>query len=192
MNLIFATHNNNKLIEVKALMPINVELKSLNEIGWHDEIPETELTIEGNALLKAKTIFNKTNSNCFADDSGLIIPSLNGEPGVFSARYAGEPKNDELNLQKVLNNLKNVNDRSAHFKTTIALIIKGNSYLFEGIINGEIIHKKIGTNGFGYDPIFVPDGYTKTFAQLTLQEKSSISHRAIAVNKMVEFLKTIK
>ncbi len=188
MKLIFATHNKNKLTEVNALIPNYIELLSLNDLGYFDEIPETETTIEGNALLKANTIFTKANTNCFADDSGLLINCLNGEPGVFSARYAGEPKNDEANLQKVLTNLVGKVDRRAQFKTTIALIINNKSFLFEGIINGTITEQKYGTSGFGYDPIFMPDGYTKTFAQMSLEEKSIISHRAIAVNKMIEFL----
>ena len=186
--LVFATHNAHKLEEVKRLIPDTINLLSLTDVNFNEEIEETETTIEGNALLKARTIYSKTNINCFSDDSGLLIDALNGAPGVYSARYAGEPKNDEANLQKVLHQLSEIENRKAHFKTVIALIINGQEYLFEGIINGMIINEKKGTNGFGYDPIFVPDGYSKTFAELSSQEKSSISHRAIAVQKMMGVL----
>ena len=186
--LVFATHNAHKLEEVKRLIPDTINLLSLTDVNFNEEIEETETTIEGNALLKARTIYSKTNINCFSDDSGLLIDALNGAPGVYSARYAGEPKNDEANLQKVLAQLMIEDNRKAHFKTVIALIINGQEYLFEGIINGMIIKEKKGTNGFGYDPIFVPDGYSKTFAELSSQEKSSISHRAIAVQKMMGVL----
>ena len=188
MKLIFASQNKNKVLEVKSLMPPSVELLSLSDINFNDDIEETETTIEGNALLKARTIYTKTRMNCFADDSGLLIDALYGAPGVYSARYAGEPKNDEANLQKVLHQLSGIENRKAHFKTVIALIINGQEYLFEGIINGTIIKEKKGMNGFGYDPIFVPDGYAKTFAELDFQEKSTISHRALALNKMIKIL----
>jgi XTP/dITP diphosphohydrolase len=191
MKLIFATHNKNKLKEVKSLMPSSIELLSLDEISFNDEIEETADTIEGNALLKAETIFEKTGINCFADDSGLLIDALNGAPGVYSARYAGEQKNDQDNMQKLLHELNGKPNRNAHFKTVMALIIDGQEYLFEGIIEGKIITEKLGTNGFGYDPIFVPDGYNETFAQLDSETKNKISHRARALQKMLEFLKTI-
>ena len=186
--LVFATHNAHKLEEVKRLIPDTVNLLSLTDVNFNEEIEETETTIEGNALLKARTIYSKTNINCFSDDSGLLIDALNGAPGVYSARYAGEPKNDQANTEKVLAQLMKEDNRKAHFKTVIALIINGQEYLFEGIINGMIITEKKGTNGFGYDPIFVPDGYSKTFAELSSQEKFSISHRAIAVQKMMGVL----
>jgi XTP/dITP diphosphohydrolase len=188
MKLIFATHNKNKLKEVKSLMPPSIELLSLDEINFNDDIEETAETIEGNALLKATTIYEKTGINCFADDSGLLVDALNGAPGVYSARYAGEQKNDQDNMQKLLQELKDKPNRSAHFKTTMALIIDGKEYLFEGKIEGKIITEKLGTNGFGYDPIFVPDGYDKTFAQLDSETKNKISHRAKALEKLILFI----
>ena len=191
MKLIFATHNKNKAKEVKSLMPSFIELLSLDDINFHDEIDETASTLEGNALLKAKTIFEKTGINCFADDSGLLVNALNGAPGVYSARYAGEQKNDQDNMQKLLHELNDKPNRNAHFKTVMALIIDGNEFLFEGKIEGKIITEKLGSNGFGYDPIFVPDGYNETFAQLDSETKNKISHRARALQKMLEFLKTI-
>lgn len=191
MKLIFATHNKNKLKEVKSLVPSFIELLSLDEINFNDEIEETADTIEGNALLKAKTIYEKTGINCFADDSGLLVDALNGAPGVYSARYAGEQKNDQDNMQKLLYELNDKSNRNAHFKTAMTLIIDGKDYLFEGKIEGKIITEKLGTNGFGYDPIFVPDGYNETFAQLDSETKNKISHRAKALQKMLEFLKTI-
>jgi XTP/dITP diphosphohydrolase len=191
MKLIFATHNKNKAKEVKSLMPSFIELLSLDDINFHDEIDETASTLEGNALLKAKTIFEKTGINCFADDSGLLVDALNGEPGVYSARYAGEQKNDQDNMQKLLHELNDKPNKNAHFKTVMALIIDGKEHLFEGKIEGKIITEKLGSNGFGYDPIFVPDGYNETFAQLDSETKNKISHRARALQKMLEFLKTI-
>ena len=190
MQLIFATHNKNKVKEVKSLMPQTLSIVSLDEIKLLDEIEETATTIEGNALLKAQTIFKQTGQNCFADDSGLLVTALNGAPGVYSARYAGDKKNDEANMQKLLHELATTENRNAHFKTVIALIIEGKEYLFEGIINGKIISEKKGNDGFGYDPIFVPDGYTETFAQMNSETKNAISHRGIALKKMIEFLKT--
>lgn len=191
MQLIFATHNKNKLKEVKSLIPNSINLLSLDDINLLTEIEETESTIEGNALLKAKTIYEQTGTNCFADDSGLLVEALNGAPGVYSARYAGEQKNDEDNIQKLLQNLNNESNRKAHFKTVMALIIDGKEYLFEGIIHGKIITEKIGKNGFGYDPIFIPDGYSETFAQLNSETKNAISHRGIALQKLLEFLKSV-
>lgn len=191
MKLIFATHNKNKLKEVKSLVPSSIELLSLDEINFHDEIEETADTIEGNALLKAKTIFEKTGINCFADDSGLLVDALNGAPGVYSARYAGEQKNDQDNMQKLLHELNDKSNRNAHFKTAMALIIDGKDYLFEGKIEGKIITEKLGANGFGYDPIFVPDGYNETFAQLDSETKNKISHRAKALAKLLAFINSI-
>ena len=187
--LIFATHNNHKFEEVKKTLPQHINLLSLTDINFHDDIEETEATIEGNALLKAQTIFNKTGLNCFADDSGLCIDALNGAPGVYSARYAGEPRNDEANIDKVLFELQHTENRYAHFKTVMAYVIDGNYFLFEGIINGKITHERNGTGGFGYDAIFMPDGYKQTFAEISLSEKTTISHRAIALQKMLVFLK---
>lgn len=191
MKLIFATHNKNKLKEVKSLMPSSIELLSLDEINFNDEIEETANTIEGNALLKAKTIYEKTGINCFADDSGLLVDALNGAPGVYSARFAGEQKNDQDNMQKLLHELNDKPNRNAHFKTAMALIIDGKNYLFEGKIEGKIIAEKMGTNGFGYDPIFVPEGYTETFAQLDSETKNKISHRARALKKLLDFINSI-
>jgi len=191
MQLIFATHNKNKVKEVKSLIPNTINVLSLDDINLLNEIEETSTTIEGNALLKAQTIYNQTGINCFADDSGLLVDALNGAPGVYSARYAGEQKNDENNMQKLLLDLTNKDSRKAHFKTVMALIIDGKEYLFEGIINGKIISEKMGTNGFGYDPIFVPNGYTETFAQLNSETKNAISHRGIALKKLIEFINAI-
>lgn len=191
MKLIFATHNLNKLKEVRSLIPKTIELLSLNDINLLEEIEETATTIEGNALLKSQTIYQQTGINCFADDSGLLVDALNGEPGVYSARYAGEQKNDNDNIEKLLTELKDKKNRNAHFKTVMALIIDGKEYLFEGIINGTITTKKSGSNGFGYDPIFLPNGHSETFAELDASTKNAISHRGIALKKLLEFVKTI-
>lgn len=191
MKLIFATHNKNKTKEVKSMMPSHIELLSLDDINFHTEIEENATTLEGNALLKAKTIFEKTGINCFADDSGLLVDALNGAPGVYSARYAGSHKNDEDNMQKLLSELKDKTNKNAHFKTVMALIIDGKEYLFDGKIEGKIISEKLGSNGFGYDPIFVPDGYNETFAQLDSETKNKISHRSRALQKMLEFISSI-
>jgi len=189
VKLIFATHNKNKLSEVKALMPGNIDLLGLSEISFDNEIEETATTIEGNASLKSTAIYEATKINCFSDDSGLLVDELSGAPGVYSARYAGDQKNDEDNIQKLLENLKGKANRKAHFKTVMSLIIDGKENLFEGKIFGIIIEEKKGTNGFGYDPIFVPDGHNKTFAEMTKEEKSAISHRGIALKKLIDFLK---
>lgn len=188
MDLIFATHNKNKVKEVKSLMPESINLLSLYDINYKEDIEETADTIEGNALIKVQTISLKTSKNCFADDSGLFVDQLNGAPGVLSARYAGEQKNDEDNITKLLFELKNNEKRNAHFKTIMALDLDGKEYIFEGIIKGSITHQRAGTNGFGYDPIFIPEGYKKTFAELSLEEKNKISHRKIALKKLLNFL----
>ena len=189
MKLVFASNNKNKIKEIQLLVPNDIQILSLEDIGCTEEIPETANTIEGNAILKANYVTDKYGFDCFADDSGLEVDVLNGEPGVFSARYAGEPKNDENNIDKLLANLKDVNNKKANFKTIICLNLKGEQHLFTGIINGQIIEERIGNNGFGYDPIFVADGYQKTFAELSLEEKARISHRGIAVKKLIDFLK---
>ena len=191
MQLIFATHNKNKLKEVRSLIPSTIELLSLDDINLLEEIEETATTIEGNALLKAQTIYRQTGINCFADDSGLLVDALNGAPGVYSARYAGEHKSDSDNLEKLLKELSNKEDRNAHFKTVMALIINGQEYLFEGIINGTITKEKSGVNGFGYDPIFLPNGYTETFAEMSSDIKNVISHRAQAMKQLLEFMNTL-
>ena len=189
MQLVFASNNKNKIKEIQLLVPASIQILSLEDIGCTEDIAETADTIEGNAILKANYVTEKYGYDCFADDSGLEVDALNGEPGVFSARYAGEPKNDENNIAKLLTNLKDVKNKKANFKTVICLNSKGKQHLFKGIINGQIIEERIGTNGFGYDPIFVADGYEKTFAELSLEEKSNISHRGIAVKKLIDFLK---
>jgi XTP/dITP diphosphohydrolase len=188
MQLVFASNNKNKIKEIQLLLPDSIQILSLEDIGCTEDIPETAATIEGNAILKANYVSQKYGYDCFADDSGLEVDALNGEPGVFSARYAGEPKNDENNIAKLLSNLKEIENKSANFKTVICLNSKGEQHLFTGIITGKIIEERIGTNGFGYDPIFVADGYQKTFAELTLKEKARISHRGIAVQKLIHFL----
>lgn len=190
--LIFATNNLHKLTEVQSLIGDTFTLKSLEQIGCTEDIPETEPTLEGNALLKAQYIFNTYGKNCFADDTGLEIDSLDGRPGVFSARYGTDGHNFEANIDKVLNELSGIKNRKARFRTVIALILDGSVHYFEGIVNGVIITERKGIKGFGYDPVFLPDGYHATFAEMPLSEKNKISHRARAVNKLVEFLKQKK
>ena len=189
MQLVFASNNKNKIKEIQLLVPKSIKVLSLEDIGCFEEIPETEDTIEGNAIQKANYVTEKYGYNCFADDTGLEVEALNGEPGVYSARYAGEQKDATDNMDKLLNNLKGISNRNAQFKTVIALNLNGNQSLFTGIIKGKIIEEKIGSNGFGYDPIFVADGYSQTFAELTIGEKSVISHRGLAVKQLVDFLK---
>lgn len=188
MQLVFASNNANKIKEIQLLLPENIQVLSLTDIDCFDEIPETADTIEGNAILKANYVTEKFGYPCFADDTGLEVVALNGEPGVFSARYAGEQKDANDNMDKLLANLKGHTNRKAHFKTVICLNWNGEQQLFTGIINGEITTAKKGTNGFGYDPIFVADGYTQTFAELSIAEKSAISHRGLAVKQLVDFL----
>jgi len=189
MQLVFASNNKNKIKEIQLLLPKTIQVISLEDIGCFEDIPETADTIEGNAILKANYVTEKFGYNCFADDTGLEVEALNGEPGVYSARYAGEQKDANDNMDKLLVNLKDKTNRNAKFKTVICLNLNGEQHLFTGIIKGQIIEEKIGTNGFGYDPIFVADGYDKTFAELTLEEKSVISHRGLAVKQLVDFLK---
>jgi XTP/dITP diphosphohydrolase len=186
--IVFASHNKNKALEIAELLPKNLTLVTLADLQFFDEINETGSTLPENALIKARFVSNKFNLNCFADDSGLEIEALNGEPGVFSARYAGIEKNDESNMNKVLSHLQFETNRNARFVTVIALLKDGVEYLFEGEIKGKITREKKGTNGFGYDPIFIPDGYEKTFAEFTKEEKNLISHRSIAVKKLLRFL----
>jgi XTP/dITP diphosphohydrolase len=188
MQLVFASNNKNKIKEIQQLVPEHIKVLSLEDIGCNVDIPETADTIEGNAILKANYVTEHYGYPCFADDSGLEVHALNGEPGVYSARYAGSHRNDDDNINMVLDKLINEANRGANFKTVIALHINGEEHLFTGIINGTIITEKRGTNGFGYDPVFVADGYTKTFAELTLEEKSAISHRGKAVKQLVSFL----
>ena len=188
MKLVFASNNKNKIQEIQVLVPKNIQIVSLDDIGCTEDIPETADTIEGNAILKANYVTEKYGYNCFADDTGLEVDALNGAPGVYSARYAGEQKDANDNMDKLLSELEDKSNRKANFKTVIALNLNGKQNLFSGIINGKIIKEKIGTNGFGYDPIFVANGYEKTFAELTMEEKSTISHRGIAVKELILFL----
>ena len=188
MQLVFASNNKNKIKEIQALVSDTIQMISLEDIGCTEDIPETAETIEGNAILKANYVTSNYGYDCFADDTGLEVDSLNGAPGVYSARYAGEQKNANDNMDKLLLELKGKSNRKANFKTVIALNLNGKQNLFTGIIHGKIIEEKIGTNGFGYDPIFVANGHEKTFAQLTLEEKALISHRGIAVAQLIGFL----
>ncbi len=188
MQLVFASNNKNKIQEIQALVPSDFHILSLDDIGCTEEIPETADTIEGNAILKANYVTHNYGYPCFADDTGLEVEALNGAPGVYSARYAGEQKSAEDNMNKLLHELHQVSNRKANFKTIICLNINGSQHLFTGIINGEITTEKIGANGFGYDPIFIADGTNKTFAELSMQEKAGISHRGIAVAQLLAFL----
>jgi XTP/dITP diphosphohydrolase len=188
MKLVFATNNLNKLKEVQEMLPDTIELLSLKDINCFDEIDETETTLEGNAKLKADYITTKFGFNCFADDTGLEVESLDGKPGVYSARFAGEPANSENNMQKLLVDLEHKKNRKAQFRTAISLNINDQKFIFEGICNGEVLTKKHGEKGFGYDPIFKPEGFNKSFAEMTSEEKNTISHRGIAVQKLVAFL----
>ena len=188
MKLVFASNNKNKIQEIQALVPNTIQIVSLEEIGCTEDIPETADTIEGNAILKANYVTEKYGYDCFADDTGLEVEALNGAPGVYSARYAGEQKDANDNMDKLLSELKDTINRNANFKTVICLNLNGTQQLFTGIIKGTIIDKKIGTNGFGYDPIFIAEGHQKTFAELSLEEKATISHRGIAVAQLIAFL----
>lgn len=188
--LVFATNNAHKLEEVKAILEPEYQIVSLKELGCFDDIPETEKTLDGNALLKARYIFDKYGVDCFADDTGLEVKALNGEPGVYSARYAGEDNNAQENMKKLLKNMTGVERREACFRTVIALIESGEVRFFEGKIEGKIAEDPKGTAGFGYDPVFVPDGYQLSFAELGLEEKNKISHRALAVEKLTKYLKS--
>jgi len=188
MKIVFATNNLNKLSEIKSLVPNSIEILSLNDISCNEELPETNPTIEENAIQKARYIYDNYGFNCFADDTGLEINVLGGEPGVYSARYAGEDCNAEDNIKKVLHNMQEEEDRGAVFRTVIALIINGKVTLFEGQCSGIITKTRIGMEGFGYDPIFMPKGFTKTFAEMEKNEKGLISHRGKAVKNLVRFL----
>ena len=188
IDLLFATSNKNKVLEIKKVLPKEFNIKSLDDIGFCEEVPENENTIEGNAIFKANYIYKKYNLNVFADDTGLEVDSLNGKPGVHSARYAGISKNSTDNINKLLKKLKNKKNRKARFKTIIALILNSKIHTFEGVVEGIITKKPKGENGFGYDPVFIPRGYTKTFGELSLEEKNSISHRSLAMNKLIDFI----
>jgi XTP/dITP diphosphohydrolase len=187
IQIVFATNNQNKLKEVQAQLPEEIKLISLKDIGCYEDIPETQKTIEGNAIQKANYIKMKYNKDCFADDTGLEVMALNGAPGVHSARYAGPEKNSKKNIEKLLSSLEKTANRSAQFKTVIALHYKGELIQFEGICEGKITRTAKGSGGFGYDPIFKPSVKDKTFAELTLKEKNEIGHRGIAVAKLIAF-----
>lgn len=188
-NLVFATSNPNKIKEANDLLPADLEVKGLKDIGCTEDVPETSPTIQGNALQKARYVFENYQVNCFSEDTGLEIDALNGEPGVFTARYAGEARDKEANMAKAIANLEGKSNRGAQFRTVVALIIDGKEHTFEGIARGTIAMQKQGTEGFGYDPIFIPEGFDRSFAQMTQAEKNEISHRGQAVRKLVEFLR---
>ncbi|MFA9372366.1 MAG: non-canonical purine NTP diphosphatase [Labilibaculum antarcticum] len=192
MKLVFATNNRNKLKELQNLLGEEIELLCLADINCEDEIPEDHETLEENASQKAQYIFDKFKVNCFADDTGLEIEALNNEPGVYSARYAGEEKDAKANMKKVLENLNGVENRKSRFRTVISLIIDGKENQFEGIVEGNILEKERGIDGFGYDPIFEPSGYDISFAEMDMTEKNKISHRGLAVRKLVDYLLSIK
>ncbi|MFV8270216.1 non-canonical purine NTP diphosphatase [Flavobacterium sp. GT2N3] len=189
MQLVFASNNKNKILEIQRILPDTIEILSLDSIGCHEEIPETAETIEENAILKANYVTRNYGYDCFADDTGLEVDSLHGEPGVYSARYAGEQRNADDNMNKVLENLSDKSNRKAQFKTVIALNLNGKQHLFTGIARGEITVEKTGNQGFGYDPIFKPEEYQETFAQLSLDVKNKISHRGKATQQLIDFLK---
>ena len=191
MKIVFATNNPNKLKEIQSLIPKEIEIISLKEIGCNEDIPETGDTLEANAFQKAHYIKDNFNYDCFADDTGLEIDELNGDPGVYSARYAGPERNANANMNKVLNELKGKKNRKAQFRTAIALILKGEEYLFEGKVEGYISKDKQGNEGFGYDPIFIPENDIRSFAQMSMQEKGAISHRGRAVKKLVAYLNNL-
>lgn len=188
MKIVFATNNPNKLKEIQALMPQGIEIISLKEIGCTEDIPETGDTLEANAFQKAHYLKEHYGYDCFADDTGLEIEALNGAPGVYSARYAGAERSAEANMAKVLTELDGNKNRKAQFRTAIALILNGEEHLFEGVAKGHICETKQGEEGFGYDPIFIPENETRSFAQMSMDQKGAISHRGKAVRKLVEFL----
>lgn len=191
MKIVFATNNLNKLKEIQNILQDDIQLVSLDELGCADDIPEEQNTLEGNASQKAWYIYNKFGLNCFADDTGLEVAALNNEPGVYSARYAGEQKSAEDNMNKLLDELNGVENRTACFRTVISLIIDGKESLFEGRIDGEILHKRQGNEGFGYDPIFKPKGYNTSFAEMAIKDKNMISHRGKATMKLIKFLNNL-
>ena len=190
MKLVFATHNPGKLQEVRELLAPDYEVIGLSELGDHEDIEETALTLEGNAWIKARTVWQKHGLSCFSDDTGLEIEALDGAPGVFSARFAGPDKDPQANMDKVLDELKGQRNRKARFRTAAALVLNGEEFLFEGTVNGEITTVQSGAKGFGYDPIFSPNGYNSTFAEMDAPTKNAISHRGLAIKKLVAFLKT--
>jgi XTP/dITP diphosphohydrolase len=193
--LVFATNNKHKLEEITKLLRNDIKLLSLSDIACFDEIPENQDTLEGNAIQKARFVYDKYHKDCFADDTGLEVEGLNGRPGVFSARYSGpedpgvsNEKRSDANIRKLIREMKDIKNKKAAFRTIICLIIKGNEFLFEGKVNGSLISIKRGSNGFGYDPIFIPSGYSITYAEMTIEEKNQISHRARAIAQLINFL----
>ncbi len=190
MELVFATNNRHKLEELQELLGSEIKLLSLGDIGCYEDIPETRPTLEGNARQKSFFVYEKYGYNCFADDTGLEIEALGGEPGVYSARYAGDAKDSEANMKKVLEKLVKINNREARFRTVISLVLNGEETQFEGIVEGAILTEKKGNSGFGYDPVFQPKGHTQSFAEMSLEQKNKISHRGRAVEKLVNFLKS--
>lgn len=192
MQLVFASNNKNKILEIQSMLPENIKILSLEDIGCIEDIPETANTIEGNAILKANYVSQKYGFDCFADDTGLEVDSLNGEPGVYSARYAGKQRNADDNMNKLLDALFDKTNRKAQFKTVIVLNMNGKQTLFTGIVRGEITLEKTGNQGFGYDPIFQPEGFSETFAQLPLEMKNKIGHRGKAIQLLIDFLKKKK
>lgn len=189
MKLVFATNNKNKLAEIQQIVPKTIEILSLEDIQCFEEIEETAATLEGNAKIKANYVTEKFGFNCFADDTGLEVEALDGAPGVYSARYAGKEKNTDKNMDKLLSELKDTVNRNAQFRTSICLNINGQQFLFDGICKGEILAEKHGSEGFGYDPIFKPNGHNKCFAEMSSEEKNKISHRGLAIQKLIDFLK---
>lgn len=191
MEIVFATQNKHKLEEIQKIVGDQYKIISLAELNFFEDIPETENTLVGNALMKARFIHEKFHCNCFADDTGLEIDALHGAPGVYSARYAGPACSFEDNMRKVLSQMEGISNRKAQFKTVIALILDNKEYLFEGSVSGTILEKKSGTQGFGYDPIFLPDGYNESFAEMSAELKNKISHRAVATQKLTQFLHSL-
>lgn len=189
--LVFASGNPHKIGELRKILPGHIRLLSLIDLRHHGDLEETQTTFEGNARQKAEFVYQKFGKNCFADDSGLEVETLNGAPGVYSARYAGEEKIDQNNVKKLLRDLEGKSNRKANFRTVICLVLNGKTHFFEGVIYGQIGIGTKGSNGFGYDPVFIPNGYTKTFAEMNPDEKNAISHRALAVGKLVDFLTKI-
>ena len=187
--IVFATHNMHKLKEVAALLAPSYQVVGLADIGCNEDIPESASSLEGNAYLKSKYVYDTYGLNCFSDDTGLEVAALNGAPGVYSARYATEGNDSEANMQKLLRELEGVEQRDAQFRTVISLIVEGKEYQFEGVVHGDIVQTKRGSAGFGYDPIFQPKGYEQTFGELGDAVKNKISHRALAINQLIEFLK---
>jgi XTP/dITP diphosphohydrolase len=191
MELLFSSNNSHKVEEIRNKLKSIVQIRSLKDLGYDIDIPETGKTLHDNALIKARFLYQETKMNCFADDTGLMVEALNGEPGVYSARYAGEPKSDANNIQKLLTNLKDNVNRNAYFITVIALICEGKEYLIEGKVEGEILESPIGTNGFGYDPVFKPAGSELSFAEMSQEQKNKLSHRGKAVELLLSRLQEI-